>query len=41
MEDFIYSGEFGYKEIKLYIRDHNNPTILDCFQNDDEWLQVF
>lgn len=45
MEDFVYNGDFEYRQIKLYVRDHNNPSIIDCFQDEDKdkdnWICVF
>lgn len=41
MEDFVINENYNYREIQLYVRDHNNPSIMDCFQNEDEYISVF
>lgn len=38
---FIYNQNYEYKKIKLYVRDHDKPDIISCFQNDDEWIYVY
>lgn len=38
---FVYSLQYSYKKIKLYVRDHDKPDIISCFQNEDEWIYVY
>lgn len=41
MKDFVYTGNYSTKKIKLFVRDHNVPQIIAPFQDEDTWLTIF
>ena len=41
MKDFVYNGVYSYRKIKLFVRDHFNPSVISPFQADDEWILVY
>jgi len=41
MDEFIYSKEYTFTRLKLFIRDHDHPEDIAPLQGEDGWISVF